>query len=125
MTRMKFREVVRLAEFDRDIVRLARRYPTLEEDLETLINAAVFAFHRLNLDMGIVQMAGLGQTRLPIFKVRKFACRSLKQRGAHTGLRLIYAFDSENDRVELVEIYFKADQENEDRTRIKRYYATV
>jgi hypothetical protein len=123
MKGMRFREVVRLAEFDRDARALARRFPTLEEDLETLINTALFAFHKLHQDVGIVSIAGLGKTRLPILKVRKVACRSLKGRGARTGLRLIYAFDVMKDRIELIEIYFKADQENEDRSRIKKYYA--
>ncbi len=123
MTGMKFREVARLAEFDRDIKRLARRYPTLEEDLETLIDTSLFAFHKLNLSTGIVAVEGLGRVRLPVFKARKFACRSLKGRGGRTGLRLIYAFDAANDRIELIEVYFKADQENEDRARIRRYYS--
>jgi len=123
MMRMKFREVVRLAEFEKDIKPLARRYPTLEEDLETLISTSVFAFHKLNLNMGIVPVEGLGKMRLPVFKVRKFACRSLKGRGARSGLRLVYAFDAPKDRIELVEIYFKADREIEDRARIKQYYS--
>ncbi len=122
MKGMRFREVVRLAEFDRDARALARRFATLEEDLETLINTSLFAFHRLDQDMGIVLIAGLGKTRLPVFKARKFASRSLKGRGARTGLRLIYAFDTAKDRIELIEIYFKADQANDDRERIRRYY---
>ncbi len=122
MKGMRFREVVRLAEFDRDVRALVRRFATLEEDLETLIHTSLFAFHKLDQDMGIVPIAGLGKTRLPVFKVRKFACRSLKGRGARTGLRLIYAFDEAKDRIELIEIYFKSDQENEDRARIRSYY---
>ena len=123
MTGMTF-DVVRLAEFERDMRRLLRHYSTLEEDLGTFLGTAVVAYHRLGHDTGIVQIAGLGPTRLPVFKARKFACRSLKGRGARTGLRLIYALDVENNRIELIEIYFKANQENEDRERIGRYYLT-
>ncbi len=36
-----------------------------------------------------------------------------------TGLRLIYAFDADEDCIELIEIYVKADKETEDRDRIK------
>jgi mRNA-degrading endonuclease YafQ of YafQ-DinJ toxin-antitoxin module len=122
MTRMTF-DVVRLAEFERDFRALARRYPTLEEDLETLLRTAVVAYHRLGLEMGIVRIAGIGKTRLPIFKVHKFACRSLKGRGARTGLRLIYALDEDKNVIELIEIYIKSDQENEDRGRIHKYYS--
>lgn len=120
---MRF-DVVRLEEFERDMRRLLRRYSTLEEDLDTLLKTAVVAYHRLGHNTGIVPIAGLGWTRLPVFKARKFACRSLKGRGARTGLRLIYALDVENNRIELIEIYFKANQENEDRERIGRYYLT-
>ena len=123
MTTKRFREVVRLAEFERDISRLSRRFPTLEEDLTTLIDVGLFAFHKLGRNTGVVAIAGLGRTRLPVYKARKFACQSLKGRGSRSGLRLVYAYDAAEDRVELIEIYFKGDQENEDRARIARYYA--
>ena len=38
-------------------------------------------------------------------------------------MRLIYAYFSDEDAVELVEIYFKGDKENEDRDRILALYA--
>jgi mRNA-degrading endonuclease RelE of RelBE toxin-antitoxin system len=117
----RFREVVRKPEFDRDLRGLTRRFASLEEDLELLVDTALFAFHKLGQDTGIVQISGLGRLRLPVFKARKFACRCLKGRGSRTGLRLIYAFNDEEDRIELVEIFFKTDQEIEDRERIRRY----
>jgi len=55
---------------------------------------------------GIVQMA------------RKFACRALKGKGAHSGIRVIYAGFEEKNRIELIEIFYKGDKENEDRERI-------
>jgi hypothetical protein len=125
MTRMGFREVVRLDEFERDLRRLQKRFETLEEDLETLVGASLFAFHKLGQNTGVVPIGGLGPTRLPVFKVRKFACRSLPGRGARTGLRLIHAYDATDDRLELIEIYFKGDQANEDRERIRKYYSAT
>jgi hypothetical protein len=35
---------------------------------------------------------------------------------------VIYAYFEEKDRIELVEIYYKGDKENEDRERIIRRY---
>jgi len=122
MMRMKFREVVWLHEFKREIKSLSKRYATLEEDLDVFIDTSAFAFHKLKLDTGIVRIEGLGRTRLPVFKAKKFACRSLKGKGARTGIRVIYAFDMDQDRIELIEIYIKSDQENEDRARIRKYY---
>jgi len=72
---------------------------------------------------GIVQISGLSISQLPIYKARKFACKSLKGRGSHSGIRIIYAYFEDDDRIELVEIYFKGDKENEDRQRILKYYS--
>ncbi len=53
-----------------------------------------------------------------VYKAVKFACKSLKGRGAVSGLRVIYSYDAEKDEIFLIEIYFKGDQENEDKKRI-------
>ena len=37
-----------------------------------------------------------------------------------SGVRVTYAYYPEEDKILLIEIYFKADQENEDRERIRR-----
>ena len=49
-------------------------------------------------------------------------CRSLKGCGVHSGIRVIYAYFEEEDRIELVKIYYKGDKEVEDRERILDYY---
>jgi mRNA-degrading endonuclease RelE of RelBE toxin-antitoxin system len=121
-----FREVARLPEFERDLKGLARRFRTIEEDLAILLRAQIMPFHKLGVDnRGVVRISGLPFLEPKIYKVRKFACRSLKGRGANSGLRLIYAYFEQNDRLELIEIYFKGDKENEDRKRIIGLYAEV
>ena len=55
-----------------------------------------------------------------VYKVKKFACRSLKGKGSQSGMRLIYSYLSESDTVVLIELYYKGDKSNEDRSRIKR-----
>ena len=55
---------------------------------------------------------------LKFFKIKKFQCKSLKGRGAKSGIRVIYAYLPIEQRVVFVEIYFKANQENENRQRI-------
>jgi len=119
-----FRETRRLPEFERDLKKLCKRFRTLEDDLATLMRAQVALYHKLDIDnKGIFRIPGLPFNEPEIYKVKKFACRALKGRGAASGLRLIYALFREEDKVELVEIYFKGDKENEDRTRILRNYA--
>jgi mRNA-degrading endonuclease RelE of RelBE toxin-antitoxin system len=119
-----FREIVRLPEFEKDIKRLSKRFRTLEDDLRVLLNVALVDYHKNGIDNGgIVQIPSLGFDRPKVYKARKFACRSLKGKGVHSGIRVIYAYFEEEDRVELVEMYFKGDKENEDTERIKTIYA--
>ncbi len=118
-----FRETRRLAGFEADLKKLRKRFRTLEEDLATLMAAQIALFHKLERDAkGIFRVPGLPFDRPEIYKVKKFACRALKGRGAESGLRLIYAYFRDEDAIELVEIYFKGDKENEDRERILRSY---
>ena len=35
---------------------------------------------------------------------------------------MVYAYIEEKDKIELIEIYYKGDKENENRERILRYY---
>lgn len=112
-----------MPEFERDIRRLLRRFRSLEDDLEIIIKTELKLFHKLGIDnKGVVEISGLGIQGPPIFKARKFACRSLKGSGARSGIRMIYAYFKETDRIELIEIYFKGDKENEDRQRILERY---
>jgi len=118
-----FTQVNRLPEFDKDLKRLSKRFRTLPEDLQTFIETELRLFHKLNVaTQGIVRIEGLGITDPPVYKARKFACRSLKGRGVQSGIRVIYAWRAASDTIELIEIYFKADKQNEDRERIKAYY---
>ena len=119
-----FKEITRLPEFERDMKRLLKRFRSLEDDLDNFIKIELKLFHKLGIDnKGVVQMAGLGMRAPRIYKGRKFACRSLKGKGAQTGIRVIYAYFEESNTIELVEIYYKGDKENEDRERILRRYA--
>jgi len=118
-----FREIVRLPEFDKDFKRLLKKFRTLDEDLKSLIEHQIVLLHKLGIDNnGSFQIPGFPFQEPKIFKVKKFACKALKGRGANTGLRLIYAYFEGADRIELIEIYFKGDKENEDRERILTIY---
>jgi mRNA-degrading endonuclease RelE of RelBE toxin-antitoxin system len=121
----KFRQVHRHPEFIRDLKQLTKRFRTLEEDLEKLIDYSICLRHKQGIDNGgIVQIPGLGFEHPPVYKVKKFACKSLKGKGAQSGLRLIYAYFKDDDRIELIEIYFKEKQNtNCNKVRIQRLYS--
>ena len=118
-----FREIAHLPEFGRDLKGLIKRFRTLEEDLATLLKTQLVLFHKLGVDnKGVFEIPGMPFDEPRMYKVKKFACRALKGRGANSGLRLIYAHFEAADKIELVEVYFKGDKENEDRGRILRNY---
>lgn len=57
----------------------------------------------------------------PVYKVKKFYCDALKSSGK---IRLIYIYKEESKEIQFVqfiEMYAKADKENEDRERIRKY----
>ena len=117
-----FTEASRLPEFERDIRRLLKRFKTIEDDLEIFIEKQLFLYHKLKEDnKGIFQITGLPIGNPKVYKAKKFACRSLKGKGVRSGIRVIYAYDEEKDKVELIEMYYKGDKENEDRQRILNY----
>ena len=116
MRSMKFEE---LDEFNKDFKHLLKRYRTLESDLEVV---------RLDLadEPGeqppfSYRIEGLGITTC-IIKVKKIACRVLKGRGVNSGLRLIYAWFEEEQRIVFIELYFKGEKEVEDRERIRKHF---
>lgn len=120
---MKFKHIEQLDKFKKDLKKLLKRFPSLEEDLDSLVKAQLIAYHKLNIDNhGIFAIENLSIQNPKIFKVKKFACKSLKGKGVHSGIRVTYAYFSVEDRIEFIEIYYKGDQENEDRERIKDYY---
>ena len=115
-------EVTRLPEFDRDLKRLRKRFATIDKDLKLLLKIQIL-FHQGRFDnQGTVRIPGVGSEHVRIYKVRKFACKSLKGKASWTGLRLIYCFQPDKKRIELIEIYFKQDKEMEDRDRIRKHY---
>ncbi len=118
-----FSEIDCLPEFGRDFKKLSKRYRTLEEDFKTFVDTQLNLFHKQGIDnKGVLPISGLGIPNPKIYKAKKFACRSLKGGGVHSGIRVIYAYWEEKDKLEFIEIYFKGDKENEDKNRILGHY---
>jgi len=113
-------------EFQKDFKRLLKKYPSLVDDLALAKTAAIelFHIHKIN-NLSVFPIPNFCSETIQICKIKKFACRSLKGRGAKSGIRVIYAFHSATLKVDFIEIYFKADQENEDKGRIKVYLQSI
>lgn len=119
MTKMNKIEFEQLPDFKKDLKSLLKKYRTLHDDLEVVkldLNdepgeSPPFSF----------RIDGLG-IETCIIKVKKIACKALKGRGVNSGLRLVYAFFPEQNKIIFVELYHKNDKETEDRQRIKENF---
>jgi len=96
--------------FDREFRKLLKKYPSLKKDFSSF--QKFLEQEPTGLGIGdIERINGLGEKiLLPIYKVRKFACKSLSQNRSQSGIRIIYVYDATTDTVEFiefVEIYYK------------------
>lgn len=121
-----FNEILYLVDFKKDFKKLSKRFRSLPEDLNSFIRHQLQLFHKLNVDnQGIFQIPGLPFTEPQIYKATKFACKALKGRGVQSGIRVIYAYFEQNDKIEFIEIYFKGDKTNENKQRIIQHYKPI
>jgi len=115
-------EYINSESFLKGLKKLTKKFKTLLEDLEVAKKNALELFHVHGIDnQSTVLIPGCVQKSLEIYKLRKFACKALKGRGIQSGIRIIYAFDPSALRVTFIEIYFKADQQNEDQLLIELF----
>lgn len=99
--------------FTREYDRLYKRFPSLDRDIEKVKKFLV----RYPEGSGGKNWNILHRTeRVIVFKTR-LACMYLRR----SALRLVYAYLPNKNHIDLIEIYFKGDKENEDRQRIKEY----
>jgi len=118
---IKFEQI---PEFDKDLKKLRKKYKSLDDDLK-ILKSVIDANHNSSIGRinGFFEIPNLKlSTEIQIWKVKKFACKSLKGKGANTRFRIIYAFIEKQEKIVFLEIYFKGNQEKEDRHRIKNYY---
>ena len=111
---MEFSE---LPEFARDLKRLQKKYLSLSKDLEDLKSYLT------------VKPRGTGSKhwncihkteKVEVYKVR-LTCAYLNA----STMRVIYGHRIEKGRIDLIELYYKSEQENEDRGRIKKYLKDI
>lgn len=108
-----------IAPFKKDFKLLLKKYKTLNEDID--IVRRVLEILPEDRPPFSYRIDNLGIENC-IIKVKKIACKSLKGKGVNSGLRLVYAYFKEEERIVFVEIYHKNDKENEDRSRILEYF---
>lgn len=123
MTRINYRATV---DFQRDLKRLLKKFPSLNDDIEVAKVFTIELFHLQNVNkQAIFPIPNFCAEELKICKLKKFACKALKGRGVKSGIRIIYAYYVPTKTVDFIEIYFKGESENEDKERIKEYLIRV
>lgn len=92
-----------LAEFQKDLKTLLKKYRTLNDDLKVIKKVLEVTPNERPPFSYRIDNLGLETC---VIKVKKIACKSLKGRGVNSGLRLVYAHFEEDDK------------ENENRDRV-------
>lgn len=100
-------------EFSKDFKRLSKKYKSLPDDLLEFKKVV----SELPLGSGKHFVVLHRQEEVKIAKAR-FFCRYL--RGA--SLRIVYAYRETEQAIDFIELYFKGEQVNEDRSRIKDFF---
>lgn len=115
--------VLFLPEFEQDALQLDEKFKTIGNDLMVFIDVGLKLYHDLNLENDSIKLLkDLKIKNAKVYETVKFACRSLKGKGANSGIKVVYAHFEDEKRIELIEIYYKDDKENIDRKRILKYY---
>ena len=112
-------EFDQLPEFDKDLKVLIKKYRTLHDDLSEV--KAILKKKPDERPPFSYRIDNLGLETC-IIKVKKIACKSLKGKGVNSGLRLVYAFFPDEQKITFIELYHKNDKENEDRKRIMKNF---
>lgn len=119
MTKINYKNT---EEFQHDLKKLLKKFPSLNEDIEVAKVFAIELFHMQKIDKrAIFLIPNFCTEELKICKLKKFACKALKGRGVKSGIRIIYAYYVLTNTVDFIEIYFKGERENENKERIKWY----
>lgn len=112
-----------LPEFQLDFKKLLKKFATLNDDLNTAKKNAIELKHVHKIDnQSVFQLQGYPNNHgITFWKIKKFTCKSLKNKGVKSGIRIIYALQQQKLNVCFLEIYYKANKDNEDANRIKNF----
>ena len=104
--------------------KLIKRYKTLDRDIDNFKQFVLEPYFDQNIDStAFVKIEGRCNDRYDSYKVTKFACMSLKNKGNRTGIRIIFIVDKsikDSVYIEFIEMYYKSDQEMNDMSLLKK-----
>jgi len=108
--------------FKREFKSIKKKYRSFDADFQNLKKVVIEPLHIKGLDFGaVVEIPNLGNEEWRTYKIRKIACKSLKGRGAQSGIRITYTFNEKTKELVFLEIYLKSDSSIEDKARIRKF----
>lgn len=102
----------RLPEFDKELRKLSKKYSSLVSDIEDIKPILLSCPTGIGKNFTVIHSS----EDIKIVKVR-IHCESLRART----IRLIYTYQENKIKFIYIEVYFKGNNVNEDRKRIKQY----
>jgi len=117
---------VETPKFQKDFKKLKKKFKSLPKDLKLAKKNAIELCHLHQTDnQSVFPIPDFCDQQVKIYKLKKFRCQTLKGKGVKSGIRLIYAFHSLQNKIVFIEIYFKGDKQNENKQRIKQYLKSI
>ena len=113
-----------IPEFEKDFKKLEKRYRTLSDDFENMKKNLLEVHYIKGAPLPpntIVDIEGMCGENYKSKKVRKFACKSLRNLGNRSGIRVIFVLEPDDLKITFIEMYFKGDKENEDKNRLRDF----
>lgn len=98
-----------LPEFEKELKKLSKKYPTIVSDIEDIKPILLDSPTGIGKNFVIIKTSG----DIKVVKA-DIHCESLRSRS----IRLIYSYSQEKIEFLFIELYFKGDKENENRERI-------
>lgn len=97
------------SKFVKQLDKLKQKLRSLDDDIVVLKESSIELLHVHGIDdkQSCIPVPGFQCEYVIIYKVKKFACKSLKGKGVRSGVRVIYAYFPSSDTIEFLQIYFK------------------
>ncbi len=117
---------VETEKFTKEFKMLFKKYRTLDEDFENAKKNAIELLHiKCTDNKSCFQLKGYKNKIVDIYKLKKFACKSMKGKGVRSGIRIIYALFKDKNEICFIEIYYKGKKEKEDSERIHEFISQI
>ena len=110
-------------EYKKSFNKLVKRFRTLDRDMIYFKQFVLEPYFDKGIDtLALVKIEGGCNEKYDSYKVTKFACMSLKNKGNRSGIRIVFLVDKSivnGVNIEFLEIYFKGDKEMNDMELLK------